>query len=245
MNLRTLAFAALAVGLGCTKPDDRVVRGTAVDHGAALFEDPKASPATVNFVSCATCHRREPGERPGEILTGGSLRGVTTRPRYWGGQDNDLLTSINHCRYFFMSARDDWTRADEEARAMYAFLTSLDERAEPKEKEAQPYAVQNAIVDVKAGDPNRGVDVYANACSSCHGAANSGRGRPSERAPVLPEESVAAHDYLGSLTETRKAFIEKIRHGGFLGYGGTMPPFSQAVLSDADLGALLAFLKLY
>ena len=45
--------------------------------------------------------------------------------------------------------------------------------------------------------------------------------------------------------EDRKAFIEKIRHGGFLGYGGTMPPFSQAVLSDADLGALLAFLKLY
>jgi thiosulfate dehydrogenase len=39
-------------------------------------------------------------------------------------------------------------------------------------------------------------------------------------------------------------FVEKTRHGGFLGYGGTMPPFSLNVLSDEDLADLLTFLRL-
>ena len=38
--------------------------------------------------------------------------------------------------------------------------------------------------------------------------------------------------------------IEKVRHGQFFGVGGSMPPYSQEALSDADLGALLAFLGL-
>jgi thiosulfate dehydrogenase len=237
-------FFALALA-ACTRPDDRIVRGTAVDHGEALFSDAKASPATVNFVSCATCHRRDPAERPGLILTGGLLRGATTRPLYWGGHDNDLLTSINHCRYFFMSARDDWTPKDEEARAMYGYLTSLDAKAAESEKQAQPYLVQSAVTDLPAGDGTRGKDLYDRACRSCHGAASTGAGRPSERAPLLPQDTVAAHEYLGSPVETRKVFIEKVRHGGFLGYGGTMPPFTQALLPDADLAAILAYLKLY
>jgi thiosulfate dehydrogenase len=40
-------------------------------------------------------------------------------------------------------------------------------------------------------------------------------------------------------------FIEKVRHGGFLGYGGLMPPFSLEAMTDAELGALLSFLGLY
>jgi thiosulfate dehydrogenase len=34
-------------------------------------------------------------------------------------------------------------------------------------------------------------------------------------------------------------FIEKVRHGGFLGYGGDMPPYSLEVLPDATVSDLL------
>ena len=37
----------------------------------------------------------------------------------------------------------------------------------------------------------------------------------------------------------RLVFIEKVRHGPFLGYGGTMPPFSMETLSDEGLADLL------
>jgi thiosulfate dehydrogenase len=37
----------------------------------------------------------------------------------------------------------------------------------------------------------------------------------------------------------RLIFTEKIRHGLFLGYGGTMPPFSSQLLSDAEVSDLL------
>jgi sulfite reductase beta subunit-like hemoprotein len=37
-------------------------------------------------------------------------------------------------------------------------------------------------------------------------------------------------------------FVEKIRHGAFLGAGGPMPPFSMETLSDQDVGDILTFL---
>lgn len=37
-------------------------------------------------------------------------------------------------------------------------------------------------------------------------------------------------------------FVQKVRHGGFLGYGGKMPPYSQEKLTDQDLGDLLELL---
>ena len=34
-------------------------------------------------------------------------------------------------------------------------------------------------------------------------------------------------------------FLEKTRHGGFLGYGGDMPPFSEEVLPDSVLADIV------
>jgi thiosulfate dehydrogenase len=42
----------------------------------------------------------------------------------------------------------------------------------------------------------------------------------------------------------RLIFIEKIRHGRFLGYGGEMPPFSSELLSDADVADVLEYLSI-
>jgi thiosulfate dehydrogenase len=65
-----------------------------------------------------------------------------------------------------------------------------------------------------------------------------------EGAAVLPNDTVRDHAYLKSRAATRLVFIQKVRNGTFLGYGGIMPPFSKEVMSDADLSALLGFLEL-
>ncbi len=86
--------------------------------------------------------------------------------------------------------------------------------------------------------------MYAAACGSCHGWRDTGLGRLTERAPILPAQTLREHAYLAPPLQ-RLVFVEKVRHGVFLGYSGTMPPFSRETISDADLGALLAFLGLY
>jgi thiosulfate dehydrogenase len=61
--------------------------------------------------------------------------------------------------------------------------------------------------------------------------------------PVLPEEPLEDHP-LGEYTAEERilVFVEKIRHGAFLGAGGPMPPFSMETLSDQDVGDILTFL---
>ena len=91
--------------------------------------------------------------------------------------------------------------------------------------------------------PEWGADVYEAACQGCHGEAHTGKGRPSQLAPLLPE---VAQEY-GELfpgVAPGLVFIEKVRHGRFFGVGGNMPPYSREALSDKDLGALLAYLGL-
>jgi thiosulfate dehydrogenase len=235
------AFALSAAVAACgTTTETREVRGTAVQHGEAIFKDKAASPSTLNTFSCATCHAPTDDLVAGRILPGGVLAGATERPSYWQGQERDLLRAINHCRYYFMSATAPWHKDDEEAKAVYAYLASL----AGGNRGAVPFTVVASVSDVPAGDPKVGADVFARACETCHGAPHTGEGRSPPRAPTLPEQTLAEHaEY--NRTDQRLVFIEKIRHGGFLGYGGNMPPFSKEVLSDADLGALLAFLSLY
>jgi thiosulfate dehydrogenase len=94
MRLRSFACAFLifaihcmmAMVAGCTTVDPEVIHGTAIDHGAALFQDPSIANTTLNQYSCATCH--EPAEHPSTsvILTGAPLAGAVKRPSYWGGQ---------------------------------------------------------------------------------------------------------------------------------------------------------------
>lgn len=247
MNVRvSTAFALVFVGgalaLSCASEG---TQATAADHGRALVTDTKLSASTLNFASCSTCHRFEPGERPDVILPGATLAGVTLRRSFWAGQELDLLRSINQCRYFFMASSVPWTEKDESAVAIYAYLRSLESVATPALKGPQPFHVVQTVSDVPAGNAAAGEAVFNRACRTCHGTAHKGEGRLKASLPILPEETVEAHQYLGSRDATRLVFVEKTRHGGFLGYGGLMPPFSTDVLSDADMGSLLKFLGLY
>lgn len=237
-------LVAAGMALGCSS-DPEVstveVHGTAADHGRALFSDPAASPSPLNRYSCATCHRAgAPAAGDARILSGAPLAGAPLRPTYWGGQENDLLRAINDCRYYFMSAQKPWAADDEDAEAMYAYLVSLPEEA----VDAAPFTVVQAAKDLPAGDTEVGRQVFERACQACHGAVHTGEGRLTPLAPAIPDQTVAEHAQY-TATEGRVVFVEKIRHGAFLGYEGSMPPFSLEVLSDDEIAGLLAYFNLY
>lgn len=240
------ALAAFAMAQSaCTTEtvvEQRTERQTALDHGRMLMSSPSASPSSQNPFSCATCHFATSADADGRILPGAVLAGATERPAFWGGTENDLLRSINYCRTYFMGAQNPWTIEDEQAKVFYLFLTSLPAEA----PEAQPMTVEPIAYDLPPGDEARGSEVYDAACRSCHGAAHTGEGRLTERATILPEESLEYFETLGfDATQARVTFVEKVRHGPFLGLYGNMPLFPLEALSDDDLGALLAFLDLY
>ncbi len=222
---------SLAVSACLSSSSTDPPHGTAVEHGRALFMDPKASPSASNTFSCTTCHRAE--DVAATIAPGAPLAGVTARTTFWGGQRNDLLESVNDCRAFFMDARAPWTTADEDARAMYAYLAQL-----PLTSPAPvPFTVVSPS-DLPPGDPKRGAIAYDLACKTCHGTVHGGAGRLAAFIPALPDEVVRGHATLEP-TALRLVFIGKARMGAFRG-GGSMPPFSREVLAD-----IVAFFGLY
>ncbi|MEJ7731534.1 MAG: c-type cytochrome [Polyangiaceae bacterium] len=243
--LCTSLLGAALLGPGCKgDPETEVVHGTAVDHGKALFEDPSIANTSFNSYACASCH--EPQADDSELaLPGAPMAGVLGRPDYWGGKERELLDAIDHCLYYFMLRDQPLAKDDEEARALYAYLESLSPGGVDTPTDAAPFTVPVKVEDVPAGDASAGAGAYAAACALCHGDAHTGSGRLVDRAPVLPEDSIADHPSPGySDAERRLVFIEKVRHGGFLGYTGQMPPLSMETLSDEDLGHVLAYLGL-
>lgn len=232
------------VAAGCSsEPEIEMVEGSAVDHGAALFRDPMVSGTKFNPYACSTCHEANAGDAGDAILPGAPLAGAISRPSYWGGGQLDLLAAINDCLYYFMLKSQPWTPEDVDARAMYAWIESLP--ASGNAVEAVPFTPVYELADAPPGDAARGADLYRRACASCHGAAKTGANRLTERAPILPDQTLDEHP-LDEYTplERRLVFVEKVRHGTFVGYGGTMPPFSKEKLSDQDLGDILTFLAL-
>jgi thiosulfate dehydrogenase len=148
--------------------------------------------------------------------------------------ESDLLAAVDDCRRLFMNDRDALSRDDLAARDLYAYLTSL----EPGDPAPVAFSVPTSIANIARGDAGRGDALFARACGRCHGELHTGRGRLGSNVPGLPEDAVASHaDY--DLDTVRLIFIEKTRHGGFFGYSGVMPPFSEQVLSDEQLADIL------
>jgi thiosulfate dehydrogenase len=225
----------------CTSNEEAAVL-PALEHGRFLFADRSASPAADNPFTCATCHRAETDPGDDRLLPGAPLAGAPERSSYWGGAELDLLAAINHCRTLFMGAAVPWTAEDEQAKVMYLFLTSL----APGDPEPRAFSVTAAAQDVPAGDPLQGEPIYRRACHACHGAAFTAEGRLWPTIPLLPGEAVAELETLGfDATEVRVGFVEKVRHGPFLGLEGRMPLYAREALDDQQLGALLAYLGRY
>jgi thiosulfate dehydrogenase len=224
-----LACAAFGCGDG-----DRIEHVEAATRGEALFR----SGLTANELTCARCHRARPAREDTRVLPGADLVGVTNRPSYWGGAESDLLRSIGYCQTRFMAVSTPLGAAEPEAGHLYAFLESLDGPAD-----AVPFTVVRSVVDLPPGDPTRGAELYTRTCEGCHGALDTGDGALARTIPTLPEDVLRQHGDFSAL-EQRLVFVEKVRHGAFLGYDGEMPPFSLEALGDPDLADVLSALGL-
>lgn len=223
---------AAALVCGCSG-EANVVHESAAERGERLFATQVAG------FSCATCHAVSAIPPAGRFLPGAPLGGVTTRQSYWGGQEGNLLRAVNDCRASFQNAPTPLAATEAEAADLYAFLDSLAGSSEPV-----PFTVVTSVSDLPEGDATRGRKVFSSACATCHGELSSGEGRIDDEVPALPDEVLAEHRHF-SKEDRRVVFIEKVRHGAFLGYSGRMPPFSLEALSDEQLSDLLSALGVY
>jgi thiosulfate dehydrogenase len=223
-----LALAcALALAIGCGPVPAREI-------GAQLFADPRLSTAESNAASCQTCHSTSDDDD--RLVSGRSLVDAARRERFWGGSVTSLLDATNACMTFFMRGAA-LEREAPASRALYEYLLSIaGEDAQP----ARTLTIVENVGTVGRGDPARGQEVWDRACRECHGDPHTGAGRLSETASVVPEASQEFAEQSGFSLEA--VLVEKIRHGGFFGVGGVMPPFSAEALSDTDLSALIGYL---
>lgn len=229
--MRKLIIATMLL-CGCSGEAD-IVHESAEERGERLFATEVAG------FSCATCHATGATSPKGRYLPGAPLAGVTTRQSYWGGQEDDLLRAVNNCRSSFQNAPAPLAATEPDAADLYAFLDSLAGSSEPV-----PFTVVTAVSDLPEGDEERGRKVFGSACARCHGELVSGKGRIDDEVPALPDEVLEEHGHF-SKEDQRVIFVEKVRHGGFLGYSGRMPPFSLEALSDDQLSDLLSALGVY
>lgn len=233
-------FVALAASVAWSCSDDEVsTPDTPEARGRALLESTALSPSTTNRFACTTCHATEGDD--GRLHPGAPLAGAPLRSTFWGGTEDDLLRSTNACLVSFMGSNAPLVSTDPRVHDVWAYLLTLP----PTAAEPVPFTLQDAIVDLAAGDPARGREVFAAACKECHGELRTGEGRLYDRAPYLPDQTLVEHAYIDTRDRQRLLFIEKVRHGRFFNYTGSMPPFSKEVMNDADLGALLAYFEMY
>jgi len=229
---RFSAVLLLSALLGACS-DDAPPPADRVAEGQRLFESRGLSSSRLNRYACSSCHDTDSSD-PAKRKPGALLAGVTLRPTFWGGQENDLLRAVNACRTNFMYASEALSATDPQAESLYAYLVSL----EPGDPEPASFSIVRTIENLPRGDAASGDALFTVTCSQCHGTLHEGVGRLGPTVPVLPEDTLFEHQEY-SRREQRLVFIEKTRHGMFLGYGGDMPPFSTEVLANTELSDIL------
>lgn len=240
---RSVACAALALG-GCgdVAPTDPLVA-----RGAQLARDPASSRSRYNRFACLTCHAERATDVGARILPGAVLEGAARRASYWGGEALYLREAVERCWVYFMrGVPEDLDGATGEA--LWAWLDALSPAA--TSARAVPFTVPRTTRDLTGGDPARGREVFGRACASCHGAFGSSAPTLGRYVSRLPADSVNGHcrgrppEGVPDLpTYLRMVVYQKTRHGGLLGYGGTMPPFSTEVLSEEALQDIVALFR--
>ena len=243
-SVRTLRTARAAIGAalvalgtwlgdGC---DDGPEVISAVARGRQLFADPRLSNSAFNAYACATCHAStDPAGAAPPIAV--SLFGVVDRASWWGGKITTLYDAVDFCWVYFMRGHPALASGSDDARALFEYLASL---GDGTPRTTAPLTVVETIAPIARGDATRGAATFARSCAGCHGAPHTGRGRISEDAAIVPDDSdefAAANGF-----DPELVVIEKVRHGSFFGISGTMPLFTREALSDEALGDLLAFL---
>ncbi len=232
IRLGALAIAALASACGGET--------SGAERGEEMFDSTSLSPSSLNVFACSTCHSVEDGDDVSGGAPGYRLFGAVRRARFWGEEYDSVREAVDACLVYFMKG-DALDPEDEDFHALYEYLVSISPEDGPNEQ--LPFTVVENVVDVERGDPARGEEVYELACRGCHGAAFGAEGSILRTEVDLPD---ITEDYAVMFPgiDPSLVVIEKVRHGRFFNIGGEMPLFSQEALSDADLGALLAYLEL-
>jgi thiosulfate dehydrogenase len=216
---------------------------TGAEYGAELFHDKTGfSASTMNDFSCADCHRTtaEPEAGDDRIVPGATLYGVAARKRWWGGQSISLEDAVNTCVVYFLRGQPLDPESDR-ARALHEYLESITPEGSPTD--VVPMTVVENITAIPLGDATRGADLYRRSCQFCHGDIHTGKGNILQRKVLLPE---VANDYDRLFPNVPHGLVvtEAVRHGRFFGIGGAMPFLTTELMSDAELGDVLAYLGL-
>lgn len=247
--MSALRYVALAVAL--TSCGGEVREAPLAELGAQLASSPRVTRSQYNVFACTTCHAVRAGDVGTRIMPGAPLQGAARRPSYWGGEVIQLREAVSRCWVTFMRG-DDRDLDGPDGRAIGAWLQSLAPTNSTVGTAALPMTWPRSVRDLGAPDDRaRGLAVWGRACASCHGAIDTGVGRLGALVSVLPRDTATEHcnDDLTPTTYTdyqsylRGIVVEKTRHGSFLGYAGSMPPFSNEVLSDDELRALTALFR--
>lgn len=240
--MRALALTLGIALAGCGGEDPSP---TLAERGAQLARDPSISRSQYNRFACVTCHAERASDAAGRTLPGAVLEGAVHRPSYWGGEVLNLREAVGRCWVYFMRgvASDlDGPTGD----ALWHWLRALSP-GDAGVTTAVPFTVPRSVRELPNGDAARGRAVFARACQSCHGAFGTAAGSLGRLVSVLPRDTINEHcrgeppaGVPDLQTYMRTVIVQKTRHGGFLGYGGTMPPFSTETLSDAELADIVA-----
>lgn len=228
-----LLAAVLLVLPGC--PAEEV---PAVERGRELMFDSDVSPSGLNHFACATCHVVD--STPARLRYAGySLLGVAKRRTFYGGAEDRLLDAVNFCIVQYMRGVA-LTETDPDGRAIYEYLLSISP-GDPVD--GIPWTLVHSIPELEGGgDAANGKRVYDAMCLECHGALHSGKGRREPKATILPDEAMEIYRTMFPGVKPRTIVTEKLRHGGFFGIGGQMPPNGAEVLSDAEILDLFAYI---
>jgi thiosulfate dehydrogenase len=206
---------------------------TAVEVGQSLVANPLLSDSEFNAVSCTTCH----DGRTTSPRIASPLAGMAARPSWWGGQSPRLVDAVNFCATSFMRSSPVEPTAPR-WRAVEEYLLSVAGEPQPP----APLTIVENVTTVNTGPSSRGQQVWDASCRVCHGDPRTGAGRLADNVSLVPQASIEYAEESGF--PPALVVIEKVRHGGFFGVGGIMPPFSIEALSDEDLGAVLSYLEL-
>ncbi len=239
-----IALVSLLVACGDTERREPLSA-----QGAAIASDPSSSRSRYNVFACTTCHALRPADVGTRVLPGATLEGAARRSSYWGGDVVHLREAVERCWVFFMRGTStdlDGPTGD----ALSAWLDSLAPEGSTAGTQPVPHTWPRSVRTLGDGDAALARPVWDRACANCHGAIGSGAGRLGPNVSIIPSATQEQHcasefpsTYPDVTTYMRTVVVEKIRHGSFLGYAGSMPPFSNEVLSDDDVRHLTALFR--
>jgi mono/diheme cytochrome c family protein len=134
--------------------------GTA-GHGRKIYEES----------GCARCHAasiEEDSSEGGLLRAGHPLEGAAYRGTWWSGRiTTDAAEASEFCRKTFIDPNDEEGFSAAERKALVLFVQQLG-----AERGISPHALLRrdaGDVDLSAGEPSRGKELYRRACLACHG----------------------------------------------------------------------------